>query len=436
MTTGPNHADRKHSELSASSSYRWLNCPGSVAAIRGLPNESTPAAEEGTAAHELANMCLVNGQDAIEYVGRVVHAHEVDEEMAEGVQVYLDAVRYAWHGPLGDSTMPDTRWIEQRFTLAALNPPAPMFGTADSVCYVTGHGTLYVHDLKFGKGHRVEAEGNPQLRYYALGALLSLQETHPTWRVSKIVATIVQPRQPAAGSDPVRSTEIDPLDLMEWALDLVGKAHAAMEPKAPLVAGPWCADTFCPNRGPRCPAASAYALEAARLEFGPFVDQESTPAPADTRTLTPAQLGALLSRLDALEAWCKDARALAASELAAGRPVEGWKLVESEADRDSWVDATVAEATLQLVHEVDPYEPRKVLSPAKARDLIAEGIRARGEAKTKKAAVAAARLALRPLMYRKQGTKLVPATDPRPALTGDAAVLFPALPAPSTDQSE
>ena len=47
-----------HAKLSASSSARWLNCTASVEQVSKYPNTSSPAAMEGTAAHELGDICL------------------------------------------------------------------------------------------------------------------------------------------------------------------------------------------------------------------------------------------------------------------------------------------------------------------------------------------------------------------------------------------
>ena len=87
------HKSREHSEIGASGAKRWMNCPGSVRLCRTIPNESSAAAEEGTAAHELAETCLKSGQDAVEFIDRTVHGFTVDEDMAEAVQVYLDYIR-------------------------------------------------------------------------------------------------------------------------------------------------------------------------------------------------------------------------------------------------------------------------------------------------------------------------------------------------------
>src|SRR6185437_16777207 len=83
---------------------------------------------EWTAAHQLCDMCLQSGQDAIEFIDRRIpigtHVFIVDEEMASAVQVYLDVCRE--YLALED-------WeclIEKRFSLDSLDPPGPMFGTA------------------------------------------------------------------------------------------------------------------------------------------------------------------------------------------------------------------------------------------------------------------------------------------------------------------
>lgn len=50
-----------HAQLGPSGASRWMACPGSVRLSAGLPDESSPFAEEGTKAHELAEICLKQG---------------------------------------------------------------------------------------------------------------------------------------------------------------------------------------------------------------------------------------------------------------------------------------------------------------------------------------------------------------------------------------
>ena len=72
-----------HAELSASSSHRWISCPASVSASRGLADKSSEAALEGTVAHELAEECLRSDAQAKDYVGKSFNDHVVDDDMGE-----------------------------------------------------------------------------------------------------------------------------------------------------------------------------------------------------------------------------------------------------------------------------------------------------------------------------------------------------------------
>jgi hypothetical protein len=136
-------AEKSHSELGASVAARWMACPGSVQLSRGRPNESSAFAQEGTAAHALGELCLRRGADPATFVGTTLDGVEVDADMAEHVRVYVD---YCRRIPQGYA------WIEKQFNLGALNPPGPMFGTADFVARDVPSRTLDVVDLKYGKG--------------------------------------------------------------------------------------------------------------------------------------------------------------------------------------------------------------------------------------------------------------------------------------------
>ena len=49
----------KHARLSPSAAERWMHCPRSVALSEQFPNETSPAAEEGTEAHALCEYLLL-----------------------------------------------------------------------------------------------------------------------------------------------------------------------------------------------------------------------------------------------------------------------------------------------------------------------------------------------------------------------------------------
>ena len=67
------HSSRAHAELNASSSYRWMNCPGCLRMIAalGIKRDSEEAAE-GTAAHQVLETCLQKGEDPAAYIGTTV----------------------------------------------------------------------------------------------------------------------------------------------------------------------------------------------------------------------------------------------------------------------------------------------------------------------------------------------------------------------------
>ena len=91
------HASRGHAAWSASASERLWACPGSLTLNAGLADKESEAAAWGTAAHEVAELCLRTWNDAVHYLGLKVktksHEIEVDEEVAECAQVYVDYVR-------------------------------------------------------------------------------------------------------------------------------------------------------------------------------------------------------------------------------------------------------------------------------------------------------------------------------------------------------
>ena len=53
----------KHAKLSASGAELWLNCPGSVHMAELYPETTSPAAEEGTLAHALAEIMIKVARD-------------------------------------------------------------------------------------------------------------------------------------------------------------------------------------------------------------------------------------------------------------------------------------------------------------------------------------------------------------------------------------
>jgi hypothetical protein len=232
---------------------------------------------------------------------------------------------------------------------------------------------LRVIDYKHGQGTPVEAEGNPQGMYYALGALTALR--FPA-RVVEIV--IVQPRCPH-GAGPIRSWTIGVDELLDWQADLldgvkrVEHASRLHDPasfeKLPNIAAQWADGylasgdhcKFCPAAAVpgRCSAIAEKQQALARVEFAPMVDYD------------PAKLAQALLDIPAVEARIKAIREFAYAEAEAGRAPPGWKLVEKRATR-KWggemADVMAALHTAGLL--ADEIVESKIKSPAQIEKLL------------------------------------------------------------------
>lgn len=407
MTT-PAHTGRAHSTLGASIAHRWVNCPGSVALVASVPPlPSTAFADEGTAAHELAEQALRDGKDCLDYTGQFFGPAEteVTEDIAASTQVFVDAVRRR----LADAGEGGILWLEKRFDLATLGPPAPMFGTGDAVVYDPIEETLYIIDLKFGRGVLVEVKGNMQLRYYALGATLAIQAERPDLRIRHIVSMIVQPRMQHPDG-PVRSETIAYEDLVfDFAAELLAAADKTQDPNAPLVAGSHC--KFCPAGGV-CPAQQRAAEEAAAIAFADLpVDEPPRPS-----ILPDAVFYDMLDKLPILETWIKAMHAERDARVYRGEVVPGWKVVDKRPTR-KWSDPDKVLGVLKQrsFEDEEIFAPRtlksvaqleKVVGKAEMQDLLGELI-----------------------SKESSGTVVVRETDPRPAKAVSAGDAFLAIPA-------
>lgn len=354
------HESRAHATLGASSSHRWMACPASIRLSAGMPNKSSRFADEGTAAHQLAERCLrlpfSDPQwEAPHFIGKTETvrntAWEVTEEMAEAVQVFVSTVT-------GAVQPGDTLLVEQRFDLSSIHPR--MFGTNDACVVSPSRRTLYVFDYKHGKGHAVEAVGNPQLRYYGLGALLN---SAGGGGIDRLVLTIVQPRAPHRDG-PIRSETISVMDLLEWTQELKAAAVRTEAPDAPVVAGEHC--LFCPAAGV-CPALRDKALEGAMVDFA----SASITVPADPGVLSVSEMAAILDKADLIDNWVSAVRAHALHLAEAGTEVPGYKLVDKRATRKWREDEHQTVGHLGNIGLTDDdLFKRTLLSPAQIEKLL------------------------------------------------------------------
>lgn len=346
-----------HATLGASSAHRWMACPGSVKLAASVPDAGgdSPYASEGTLAHDLAELCLNNGLDAVDLPADGDWA-QYPQEMREFVQQYIDQVR-AIHAEVGGTLL-----IEQRLDYSEWVPGG--FGTADAV--IIGDTELVVIDLKYGVGVRVDAPGNPQARLYNLGAYAEHELGHDFTHVTGI---IVQPRLDHYSSETLSIEE-----LLAFAEDARQAADAALADDATFHPGAkQC--RFCDAKAV-CRARARANLEVAKVEF-----EEPMPAP-DMMSLD--ELGELLPMLADLKAWANDVEKYALQQAVNGAKVQGHKVVNGRSVR-RWKDgAADALAEHEKAASLLTYKPvglgvaEKVLG--KGSELIAS-LTEKGEGK-------------------------------------------------------
>jgi len=340
-----------HARLSASSSERWIECPGSqVRADLLAPdtNEETEFAAEGSCAHEGAAIALRDGLEGWACIGQKLYTDaegkvwEFTPEMAEHVQVYLDYIRGSY-GAIGESDI--ETMVEEKIVCAELGDD--FGGTADCVKYrlFTGAGASFIHifDFKYGVGIHVEVKDNTQLMYYAYGILRKLGIARGD--NVRVGMTIVQPRDKVG--DPIREHWTNSDDLLDWAeIVLIPAMQRTKEADAELKPGAHC--RFCPAKL-NCPAMTGMLKGAAEA------DPLSIPQMTDERLALEYELiGPVKFYLRAIEDEAYR-RALA------GNPVPGTHLTPGRADR-KWKDGAEAVAVERFGDAA--YSERKVLSPA------------------------------------------------------------------------
>lgn len=356
--------ERAHSRVGASSSKRWLACPGSVALSAALPEAPTNEYQaEGTAAHNLAEMCLRLGDEPSSFLGELLHVEKfvftVDAEMVAAVAVYLDHVR-GWIKGMPGCTI----FIERRLTLSK---KLGMFGTAD-ILIVDSYGTFAVLvDYKHGAGVAVEvvsASGefdNSQLAYYGSAAKVEFPN------LKKIRVDIAQPRCPHEDG-PIRGDDLIERELDQWTERLIVGAEEAKKPDAPRRAGAHC--RWCPALA-RCPTAHDHTQEQAMIDFEP-VGEPKAAAKRAAELLKPAELTQVLNARPFLSAYVKavesEAHRLLSEDLDS---VPDWKRVRGTGNRrwTSWSEAQRYLTGYGLSAE-SLLVPGSPISPAAAEKLL------------------------------------------------------------------
>lgn len=298
-----------HALLSPSAAHRWLHCTAAPMLEAKVPDEGTDFAREGTLAHAMAALAL-KGYLCRDTTAEALEIEELAEyktdEMRECVADYYGLVMGKFHEAKAQT--PDAVLIIER-KVDASEWAEGVTGTADAI--IIADGVIEIIDLKYGKGVKVEAEENPQMMIYALGALSRYDMEYDLHAVRMTIA------QPRLSSVSTWETSVD--NLIEWACDVLKpKAAEAASGNGRHEAGEWC--RFCKVKS-TCRALADYCT--APFELHP-----------DTSELTPAEIAVdILPRLATIKQWCTMMEEHALKLALEGTRLPGYKIVEGRSVR-------------------------------------------------------------------------------------------------------
>ena len=201
--------------------------------------------------------------------------------------------------------------------------------------------SLEICDLKYGKGVPVSAEGNTQMRLYALGAV---EEFGMLYGFDTVRMTIIQPRLDSVSTDTLSAGK-----LLDWGRSIIPVAKEAYDGKGEFQAGDHC--RFCKFR-PRCKALAAYMTEKTSLR--------------KKQTLTDLETVSILQAAKDIKRWLTDLEDYALGKALDGYDWPGMKLVEGRSKRVITDPDAAAAALINL-----GFVPSAVYKPRELQTLTA-----------------------------------------------------------------
>lgn len=311
-------AEKPHALLGASSAHIWLKCTAMPRACEGVEDPGSIYAQEGTLAHEIAELKLrknfLEPMARSTYSGRMKRLEQrelYNEEMQRYTDEYVEFVKSLVYSY---DSKPHVA-VEAQLDFSKYAPEG--FGTGD--CIVVGGDTLCVIDFKYGKGKLVHAFENPQIMFYGLGALEAYDRLYD---IKNIEMTIFQPRL-----ENVSTFKMTREDLIKWGDESRVPAQKAFYGFGTFVPSEEC--QFCNIKG-NCRARAEQNLGAIKAHA-----TGEPPALPKGALLALSEVGEVLTELKRLGAgaWIKAIEGYGLAQAMSGEAVPGWKVVEGSSKR-------------------------------------------------------------------------------------------------------
>lgn len=369
-----------HSSHGPSAAEGWSTCADYINANRGLPDDSSEVAAEGTAAHSIRDDCLTFGFDAWDFIGQRTRVadweFEWDDDDADLLQPGIERIR-----ALGGQFFSEHRVDISKWTIPG------QFGTLDGGIILPDR--FVIDDLKWGRGVPVSPVENKQLMLYALGFWDAIGRHHSEG--TEFELSIDQPRCSGGGGSWRCSLET----LHNFGDWIKGRALATQAPNPPRTASAkgcmWCRRKNAPDTPTASGGCDIYDMFAWSLASQKFDetddDMEIGLPPSLPRLLTPERRAFVLEHRSMLERWLEQMADAELADALAGCPTPARKAVEGRKGRDVFFDGAAAQPVVvsilgedsftkklktptQLLKEIRDEDDRKLLDP-----LIKRGVK-------------------------------------------------------------
>ena len=318
-----------------------MNCTAAPRLEEYAEDKGSTYAEEGTLAHAYCALKLKKfmGYDFAEEEKEIAELNEKYHtgEMDEYTDTYYTIVMEKFNAAR-QKTRDAKLLVEVRLDFTKYIPEG--FGTGDAI--IIADGCLEIIDFKYGKGVKVSAVENPQMKIYALGAYEAYSFEY---NIDRVRMTIIQPR-----IDNLSEFEITVADLQKWATDeLQPKAQEAFGPNGKQAPGEWC--QFCKVKA-RCKALAATSIKTATEH-------------ADPKLISVEEMASIvLPQLATIKTWLTGVEEYALQQALDGTEYPGYKIVAGRSVRK----ITDAEAVMQLLAD-NGFARESYVKPTELRSI-------------------------------------------------------------------